>query len=130
LVNQLGKDVTSISSTMREIEGLWLRLRNGESVSCAYIPDYASRRTSDSDVGQEPRFGPLVSALDAGINATNTAISTFADACGREDGNFYLTEQDVRAALEQIDTARRNLNVAASLLASLRHRDPLLGDKE
>lgn len=128
LLNTLERDINRARRALRQIEDDWQKLQGGGSVNCDYLPAYAERDTSDSDVGAEPIFAPLVNALDTGIDDTNAAISLLADACGREAGDFYLTQQNVDDALESIENAHRNLNLATSLLASLRHRDPLLGD--
>ena len=129
LLNDLEDDIRYARSALRQIEDDWQYLQEGGSVNCESLPAYAERDTSDSDVGAEPIFAPLVNALDTGIDDTNAAISLLADACGREDGDFFLTQQDVDDALSSIENAHRNLNLATSLLASLRHRDPLLGDQ-
>ena len=129
LLGDLDQDIGSARRVLSQIEAAWRRLQEGGSVNCDALPVYVERDTSDSDVGAEPIFAPLVNALDAGVSDTNAAISLLADACGREDEDFYLTQQDVNAALKHIESAHRNLNLATSLLASLRHRDPLLGDE-
>jgi uncharacterized protein YraI len=129
LLSQLDRDIWAGKNRLGQIESIWQRLKNGESVRCT-VPDYVSRGASDVDVSTEPIFAPLVQALDGGIASTNSAISAFADACARAGEDFYLTEQEVNAALAHVDDARRYLNVAASLLASLRGRDPVLGGGE
>ena len=126
LLSQLDKDIAAGKNRLSQIESIWLRLKNGESVRCS-VPEYVSRGASDVDVSTEPIFAPLVLSLDGGIASTNAAISAFADACARAGEDFFLTEQEVNAALVHVDDARRYLNVAASLLASLRGRDPVLG---
>ena len=131
LVRQLDRDISRSMRTLDAIEGRWLQLQAGESVNCSYIPGYASRDASDSDLRREPGFAPLVTALDNGIMSTNAAISAFEDACARAaEGEAFLSLNDVKRALADIDTARRNLNVAYSLLAPYRVRDPVLGTRE
>lgn len=126
LTNALKQDINNVSGVLNAIETIWLRLQSGERVMCK-TPTYARRQATDSDVSAEPIFVPLIAALDAGIAHTNAAVSAFDDACRRAE--FYLTETDVNAALAEIDTARRSLNMARSLLVSLQVRDPLLGTK-
>ncbi|MBN1565511.1 MAG: hypothetical protein JXA10_16820, partial [Anaerolineae bacterium] len=128
LLGDLESDIASARRILSRIESAWQYLQEGGSVNCETLPAYAEREASDSDVGVEPIFAPLVNALDSGISDTNAAISLLADACGREGDDFYLTQQDVNESLQFIESAHRNLNLATSLLASLRHRDPLLGD--
>lgn len=129
LIAGLRRDIAATNADADRIENIWLRLQAGDGVSCGYIPDYAARETSDTDVAHEPIFAPLIAALDNGVAGTNAAISRFADACARTGDDFYLTELDVRAALADIEEARRNLNVATSLLESLRLDNPLLGER-
>jgi hypothetical protein len=125
LGSRLSADISRTTNTLYNIESIWLSLQAGETVYCTNIPPYASRKASDTDVSQEPVFAPLIAALDNGINSTNAAISRFSDACSRTD--VFLTDQDVIAALTEIELARQNLNVASSLLVSLKVRDPLVG---
>jgi len=125
LGTQLQRDISNTTNTLHRIEDIWLRLQSGDSVSCGSIPTYATRRATDTDVAREPVFAPLVASLDAGINAVNAAISRFEDACSRD----VLTGPDVTTALADIENARRNLNMAASLLVSLQVRDPLTGSR-
>ncbi|MBI5960176.1 MAG: SH3 domain-containing protein [Chloroflexi bacterium] len=125
LGSRLSADISRTTNTLYNVESIWLSLQAGETVYCTNIPPYASRKASDTDVSQEPVFAPLIAALDNGINSTNAAISRFSDACSRTD--VFLTDQDVIAALAEIELARQNLNVASSLLVSLKVRDPLVG---
>jgi uncharacterized protein YraI len=125
LSTRLSADIQRATNTLYNIENIWLRLKAGETVYCTAIPPYASRKATDTDVAQEQVFAPLIVALDDGINATNAAISRFSDACSRTD--VFLTDQDVITALAEIELARQNLNVAASLLVSLKVRDPFVG---
>ncbi|MBN2305225.1 MAG: SH3 domain-containing protein [Anaerolineae bacterium] len=129
LVTALDRDITSVYSTLNRVANIWLRLQAGERVRCD-IPGYARRNATGGDIDSEPKFIPLVSALDAGIKHTNAAISAFEDACGRAaDEGFFLEATDVTAALDTITIARHNLNIANALLSSLKVRDPLLGNR-
>jgi uncharacterized protein YraI len=129
LVALLQRDIGDSTSRLDQIEGVWRGLSSGQSVSCAGIPELIDRRrVADSDVRREPIFEPLVVALDEAISRTNTAITTFSDACGRAaaGGEFFLTEDDVQAALDDVEAARRAFVLASSLLSSLSLRDPFI----
>jgi hypothetical protein len=114
----LDRDISEATNRLTRIEGIWARLGAGETVSCS-VPDYATRRLSDAEVRRLSRFTPLVVALDNAIADINAAISTFGDACSSEGERLFLTERDVRAALDVLNRARRNLVLARSLLNSL-----------
>ncbi len=114
----LDRDITGAVNTLSRIESIWERLASGEPVSCT-VPTYANRRQRDDEVRRLARFTPLVVALDNAIADINNAVSTFADACGREGERLFLTERNVRAALDVLNRARRNLVLARSLLNSL-----------
>jgi uncharacterized protein YgiM (DUF1202 family) len=129
LINQLKSDIADNTRALKRIEDIWLRLQAGDSVSCGYIPPYTSRKATDTDIAREPIFAPSITALDSAIASINSSTSRFSDACGRAGSEFYLTELDVNAALAELDSARRNLNVAASLLVSLQAHNPLLGEQ-
>jgi uncharacterized protein YraI len=129
LINRLRSDIANNTRALNRIEDIWLRLQAGEAVSCGTIPPYTSRRATDTDVTHEPIFGPSITALDSAIASINSATSRFSDACARTGSEFYLTDSDVNTALAELDSARRNLNVAASLLASLQTHNPLLGEQ-
>jgi hypothetical protein len=126
LASILRTDIARNTEILVSIEDVWLRLQTGAAVSCEISTPDARRAATDTDVIEEPVFQPLVAALDASINSLNAATSRFEDACLREDS--FLTEQDVRLALADVENARRNLNIAASLLVSLQVRDPLIGE--
>ncbi|MBN1967705.1 MAG: SH3 domain-containing protein [Anaerolineae bacterium] len=127
LVSGLERDISTASSALRRIRDIWGQLDAGESVSCGYVPAFASRRTSDADVRQESIFGPTVFALDAAIAHINAAIAAFEDACSHAGTGVYLTQADVNAALDDVTAASQNLVLADSLLSSLTRRDPLVG---
>ena len=121
LIAQLTRDIQTGAGRLGQIENIWGALQSGRSVACAPIPAYlGAHSASQSDLELEPLFAPLVVALDAAIAHTNTAISLFEDACNR--GETYITQTEVQNALEEINSAYRNWNVAMSLLASLRLR--------
>ncbi len=126
VTDRLSRDISDSINTMNRIEGIWQQLDAGESVSCDNIPEYIDgSRVADADIRRETIFVPLVTTLDSAIAHTNTAISLIRDACGRADEGVYLTSQDVRDALEEVNSARREFNLVNSLLSSLRARDPL-----
>ena len=118
-VTGFGRDIADATASLGRIENIWERLAIGESVSCGSVPAYATRRLSSSDVNRMQRYAPLVAALDNAIVDINAAISAFADACAREGERLFITEQEVRAALDQLNRARRNLVLARSLLNTL-----------
>ena len=129
LVQTFNFDFRQGENRLASIEGIWRDLEVGNGVSCTRLPDaLPERRTSDRDINAEPEFRPAATALDAAIGATNTAIAMFDDACNRDD--VYITQRDVRIALDEIDNARRNFNLARSLIVSLGYRDPLVGTRE
>ena len=123
ITSGLGGDISRGTSRLGSIEQLWLNLQAGQAVRCDRIPNFLPiRRTPDSDINQEPQFLVMVQALDIAIASTNTAISMLDDACNRTD--VFITPQDVEIALDEIDTARRNYNLANSLFNPLRAQDP------
>lgn len=129
LANSFQSDITEGLSRLGSIEDIWRRLQRGEPVSCGYVPNQLGERTvSDGDLAAIPEFNSVASALDTAIEHTNTAIAMFTDACNRVDA--YITQEDVRVALDEVDSARQNFNVSRSLLISLQRRDPLVGDLE
>jgi uncharacterized protein YraI len=129
LVNSFNSDISEGLNRLSAIEDIWRRLQRGEGVSCGYVPSQLGERTiSDGDLSGLPQFGSVASALDTGIEHTNSAIAMFEDACNRSDA--YITQENVRLALDEVDSARQNFNVSRSLLISLQRRDPLIGDIE
>jgi uncharacterized protein YraI len=129
LVRAFEADTNAGERRLSSIEDIWRRLQRGEGVSCAFIPNPLSERTiSDSDLSEYPQFGSVAAAVDSAIGHTNTAIAMFNDACNRVDA--FITMEDVRVALDEVDSARQYYNVGRSFLISLQRRDPLLGDIE
>ena len=126
LTRQIERDLSSANQGLDRIENIWNQLAAGANVSCGYIPALVRRAVPDSDVNREPIFAPLITAIDSAVTEINAAISAFADACGRPDDQFFLTQEEVRAALDHLSSARRNLILADSLVTSLALRDPLL----
>lgn len=123
ITSGLGTDISRGTSRLSTIESLWLDLQAGRSVRCDLLPNFLpARRTPDSDINQEPQFLVMVDALDTAISSTNTAISLLDDACNRTDR--FITNQDIDNALTEIDTARRNFNLASSLFNPLQALDP------
>lgn len=127
LVNEFSGDISTGQQRNGTIESIWTRLQSGATVTCSTVPALLAQRTvSDSDINAYPEFSSVGIAFDTAIGHVNTAISMFEDACNRTD--TFITQQDVRIALDEVDSARQNFNVATSLLSSLRRRDPLIGD--
>lgn len=126
LLRQFNDDFVDGESRLAQIEQIWRALQGGSVVSCRdeRIPLLLPPRTvSDGDIEQEPTFISAALLLDTAIGATNTAIAAFVDACNR--GDIFITNQDIRAALDEVDNGRRHFNLSRSILASLRLRDPL-----
>lgn len=125
LIGRIDRSLNTATTSLSEIENIWVSLDIGQRVSCNYIPRQVDRgRVLETDVRQEPVFGPLVIAFDIAIESTNAAILAFADACGRPPNEFYINEEEIQQALDDIAAARRNFNLARSLLESLKRRDP------
>jgi len=123
ITSGLGGDISTGISRLSTIENLWLDLQMGRTVQCNRVPRFlSSRRTPDSDVNQEPQFLVMVEALDTAIASTNTAISLLDDACNRTDA--FITPADIDNALDAVDTARRNFNLANSLFNPLQAQEP------
>lgn len=123
ITSGLSDDIVRGTSRLSNIESLWVDLQAGRTVRCNQIPRFLpSRRTPDSDVNQEPQFLAMVNALDTAIAETNTAISLLDDACNRAEP--FITPDDITTALDAVDTARRNFNLASSLFSPLQAQDP------
>lgn len=121
---QLERDVVNSGTSLVQIESVWRRLQNGESVFCSPIPPYAIRSTADRDIEREPIFRPVVIALDDANIDINAAISRFEDICTSD--SVVVSLDDVAQALETLQRARRNLTLAQALLNELGNRDPLV----
>ncbi|MCU0498063.1 MAG: SH3 domain-containing protein [Anaerolineae bacterium] len=127
LVGLLDREINSALQTFYAIESLWVTLNNGNPVSCNEIPRQVSlQQISDGDVRREPVFGPVVDAVETAFTSVNNAITLLEDACGRPPEEFFITRDEINTALDDLDTAVRNFNLARSLLGSLRTRDPLV----
>ncbi len=127
LVSEFSSDISTGRNRLSSIEGIWTRLQRGEAVGCSRVPALLGQRTvSNADIEAYPEFSSVGIVYDTAVGHVNTAISMFDDACNRTDS--FITQQDVRIALDEVDSARQNFNVASSLLTSLGRRDPLLGD--
>lgn len=130
IVSGVRDDISTTFSRLNRIETIWNNIAGGGSASCVArdLPELAQRRVPDADVRREPVFAPVVAALDAAVVNINTAVTAFRQACARPADQFFLTEDEVREALIQVEEARRNLVLAQSLIVSLGVRDPLLGN--
>ncbi|NDJ60064.1 MAG: SH3 domain-containing protein [Chloroflexi bacterium] len=125
--NRLAADIVASERTLEAIGSIWVRLATGSPVSCGSIPDPVTiNRALRADLGTQPVFTPLVNALDDATTRINSAISLFEDACLRPDDAFFVTESEVRSALETVDGAQRALTLVLSLQRSLAVRDPLI----
>jgi hypothetical protein len=127
LVGTIEGEINSGLSVLRQIESTWETLDSGQPVSCNVIPRQLSLdRVTEGDLRSEPVFVPVADALRTAIDSTNAAILAFEDACGRPPGEFFITQEEVQEAFEDIETAKRNFNLAQSLILSLGKRDPLV----
>lgn len=127
LIGLLNREINSALNTFFAIENLWITLNNGQPISCNTIPRQVSlQQIADGDVLREPVFAPVVDAVETAFTNVNNAITLLEDACGRPPESFFITQDEINTALEDLDTARRNFNLAQSLLRSLRTRDPLV----
>jgi SH3 domain-containing protein len=127
LAREFSSDISNGERRLSSIENVWRSLQRGEAVNCSRLPALLLGRTvSNNDLNAYQQFGSVASAFDTAIGHVNTAIAMFEDACNREDA--FITQQDVREALDVLSRARQNFNIARSLLISLQRRDPLLGD--
>ncbi len=124
LILQLQENLAITIGSYSQIDGVWQQLNQGATVTCDPIPTYARRLLTDADVQSETDFLPAVRALDAAITSINLAISAFVDLCNSTDPS--LTQEDIDAALVELENAQRNLILASSLLEPLRVRNPLL----
>jgi len=123
ITSGLEDDIIRGTSRLSTIESQWLELQAGRTVQCNRVPDFLpNRRTPNSDINQEPQFLVMVEALDTAIDETNTAISLLDDACNRTDA--FITSTDIDTALDAVDAARRNFNLANSLFNPLQAQDP------
>jgi uncharacterized protein YgiM (DUF1202 family) len=123
LLNELSRDSNTALNTLIDIELIWIELAEGRGVTCDYRFRYPQRRTPQGDLNAEPAFQPVADALDSAIAQISIAISAYEDACSRAE--LIVTEAEVYAALEELESARRDLTFALALLSSLRNRNPL-----
>jgi len=126
LARQMSNDFDAVSGTLSTIEGIWLRLASGGQVSCGVIPEFARRQARDADIATELVFAPVADSLDEAILDVNAAIVAFEEACNRPEDQFYLLPQEVVAALNDLNSARRNLVLAGAIAVSLERRDPIV----
>jgi uncharacterized protein YraI len=127
LRTQIQAEADRSSGSLRAITSIWRRLSAGQGVSCDNLPKEAgTRRFSEADLNLEPVFIPAARALDAAISHTNAAIQHFRDACARKGDERFITDEDIQAALQEINGANRNFNLMYALLNSLTARDPIL----
>ena len=131
LLIELRQEISDNSNTLNNIARRWEGLDRGEQVSCNGIPapaGFGELSFEEGDLQREPIYIPPARALQDSIANTNAAIDAFRDVCARSGADRFVRPEEVAAALEQIDTAGRNLNLARTLLGPLSVRDPLLGN--
>jgi uncharacterized protein YraI len=112
--------------SFNQIDGVWSRLANGNSVACDPLPPLVDREITTADAAREQTFIPAVAALEAAIDQINGAITAFRDVCSTSA--FTLTDEYIAAQVSTLDDAYRNLILSASLLEPLRIRNPLLNE--
>lgn len=126
LTLQLGSDIHNTERLLQNVEGRWLSLQSGQSVACNPIDLAKTSQSTERDVRSEPEFAPALTALDIAIGKVNSAIAAFGDACNRTE--TFVTTTDIRTALDDTATARRNLNLSRSLVNALDVGNPVLGN--
>lgn len=115
--------ISDTGRRLNSIESVWSALNGGRAVACDPIPALLTQiNIPPSDVNQQPEFAPLVNALDGAYISVNTAITLFDDVCNRDD--TFITRDEIETAYAELGNAQRNVNIARSLLASLRANDP------
>jgi hypothetical protein len=116
-------DINNNLRVLSSIEGIWVALGEGQTVTCDFIPAYAERGAAAADIQQIDIFTSLFNALDTAIDATNAAVSLFDDVCARADP---LTQAEIFTALENVADAHRNYALAYALYVSLSDENPLI----
>lgn len=118
----INRDIGGGLDLLLDVTDYWNALNNGRVINCRELPEYlGARLTSNADVRSEPIFEPVVQALDTARAQTNNALALLETLCNR---NTFVTQSEVFDGLDLVADAQRNYNLASSLLASLRRRDP------
>jgi hypothetical protein len=125
LTLQIGADIYDTERRLQTIEGRWLALQGGQQVACDPIDLAKTSQATERDARSEPEFGPALTALDTAIDKVNSSIAAFEDACNRTE--TFVTTTDIRTALDDTATARRNLNLSRSFVNALDDGNPVLG---
>lgn len=127
LVGLINSEVSQGFTRLSNIENIWDTLGRGQPVSCNYIPkQLVVDRVTDADLRREPVFVPVANALQTAVDQVNAAIIAFEDACARPPEDFFISTEEIDRAKANIDDARRNFNLAKSLIQSLAKLDPLV----
>jgi hypothetical protein len=114
---------SNAARSLDQIEQIWNQIAIGEPTSCSFIPRYAVRNVSDTDLLQEPAFLSAAQSFDNAIVSINAAIARFEDVC-RRGGN--LSAADIVAAQADVRNARRNLTIGLAIVVTLGDRNPLI----
>lgn len=113
------------------ITGIWGQLSRGESITCNFIPPLIEAvEFSAIDLANEGLLLPEVNAYRAAVDNTNRAIDLFAQACGEEGTERFLTTDTVNLALGHLETARLNFSLLDTLLPPTANRDPIIGNAD
>jgi hypothetical protein len=110
-----------------DIGGRWYALSSGQPVTCNDIPDnLVLTDFSATDLNIVPTFAPTAVWLSDTQTNINAALSQFREVCQQEIRQ--VSPEDIQAALANIETAARNLNVLENLLVPFQQHDPVFGD--
>ncbi|HEX2620012.1 MAG TPA: hypothetical protein VHL11_07690 [Phototrophicaceae bacterium] len=127
LLTQLRSEISRASAVLNNISSRWQALDDGQTTTCNDIPDdYALLHSSfnEEDLASQPIYQPTVNAIEDARTSINAALAKFRVVCS--EANRLVSPEEIRDALDDVDAARRNLNVALNLVGPLQRRDPIL----
>lgn len=131
LLIQTRSELNHAYEVLYDIGGRWSALDNGQPTTCNAIPDDFSLRENSFaqlDLSREPIYAPLAAAMRDAQASINAALERFRAVCA--DSSRTVSPEDIRAALEDVASADRNLTIVETLLVPLQRRDPLVGEIE
>lgn len=105
-----------------QIRDVWLRLRDGNRVSCSPRPPIVPRSLVVTDVLKEPTFEGAVIALNRAIDGINESIAAFKLAC---DQGVTVEADYIAAQIALLVEVERSMVITGSLIEPLRSRNPL-----
>lgn len=132
LLIELRDEAARAGRILSDIGGRWQTLDAGQTTTCNDIPDdFQLRRYSFSqaDLAREPIYRPTAEALVNAQSSINSALVRFRQVC-TQPGNRQVPPETVRAALDDVQTAVRNLAIVYTLLAPLQRADPLFAGNQ